>query len=187
MARVLRVGGILKVAVPDMKAMLELLNNSDNEFYAAGMLFGAGGRSSDFEQHRYGYTAKMLMRILDTLGFAKFDWWGSTLPEGANGWGALHGERIAISLNVQAEKVGSPKVPVDALYKALCERPMSSIETVLTDVFSQQMPGDAELSEAALYQRIHMQLIDAHCRIRHLENMPLWERWLRQLLHRYRS
>ena len=92
-ARVLKPGGLFKVAVPDLRLLLDMVVSGEADFHAAGLLFGVGGRVNALEQHRYAFTDKMLRRISRILGFGEFDWWDSTLPEAANGWWPLPAEQ----------------------------------------------------------------------------------------------
>ncbi len=169
MSRLLRVGGTRAVAVPDVRSLLELIVSGENDHYALGLIFGAGGRANPLEKHRYGFTARMLCRILHYLGFGDFDWWNSSMPEGANGWCRNGEDRIAISLNVKAVKKQEPFIDAAGLYTMLCRYPMASLDSMAVELITRQdeLPGD--IDEVSLYQRIHFKLIDARQRIVFLE------------------
>jgi rfaE bifunctional protein nucleotidyltransferase chain/domain len=110
-ARVLKPGGVVKIAVPDMASLLRMLLSGESAFHVMGLVYGLGGRVNTFERHRYGFTPGMLADILETLGFGEFDWWNSSLADAPNGW-APRGldERIGMSLNMQAVKIAAPMV-----------------------------------------------------------------------------
>ena len=167
MARILRPGGILRLAVPDLKLMAELIVAGHTPFFAAGMLFGLGAGTDFADRHHYGFSAEMLLPILRYLGFADFEWWNSTLPEGANGWFPHDGDKLGVSLNVRAVKAGSPLADPALLYRRLADEPMREFDSVLAEVL-ENVPAAEDLAPR-LYQRIHYQLIEARQRIAFLE------------------
>ena len=170
-ARVLKPGGILKISVPDVRLLLDMLVSGESDFHVAGLLYGVGGRTNRFEQHRYGFTEKMLRRVLAILGFGSLDWWNSTLPESANGWcPANGGAKVAISVNVAARKVGLPMADPARIYEALTRRVMDDPAAVVADMLSQEPTLACGALDVPVYQRIHFHLIDAQQRIRYLEN-----------------
>lgn len=178
-ARVLRRGGSVKIAVPDFGLLSRMLLSGGSAFHATGLIFGVGGRTHPFEKHRYGYTAGMLIDILETLGFADFQWWNSEIPDASNGW--CHGpdmERIAISLNVRAVKKGGPSVPPRALYDALKDSPLDDFVSVAARLrgLSDAVGADAHCAVPKLYQYVHFQLIEARQRIKYLEQQIDQER-----------
>jgi predicted SAM-dependent methyltransferase len=171
--RALKMGGTLKIAIPDMGLMLRmLLNSACSDFYIMGLIYGCGGRTNRFEQHRYGFTAGMLVDILETLGFSDFTWWNSNLPDGSNGWvPQAEGANVAMSLNVSCVKTTEPLVDAKALYDALARSPLTDFMTTAAKLSDERRAGAAEGFPAPrLYQRIHMQLIDARQRIAFLED-----------------
>ena len=169
MARVLKVGGVLKIAVPDLRVLLRMMESHGMPFFAAGMIFGQDGENFK-DQHHFGFTAEMLLQILKALGFSDFDWWNSTLPEGANGWRAVGQEKVAISLNIQAIKKEKPYCNPDRIYELLKNNPLEEFERILS-LEAPAAISDAQISEPMLYQRIHFKLIDATQRIAFLEKM----------------
>lgn len=170
-ARVLTPNGILKISVPDMRLLLDMLVSGESDYHAAGILFGVGGRTNQFEQHRYGFTESMLRRILALLGFGDFDWWNSSLPEGANGWCPGNGEaRVAVSLNLAARKVGSPLVDPSIVYEMLSRQPLDDPVNAAAGVLAQDSHAPLSATGIDVYQRIHFQLIEARQRIKYLED-----------------
>ena len=169
-ARVLKPGGLFKVAVPDLRLLLDMVVSGEADFHAAGLLFGVGGRVNALEQHRYAFTDKMLRRILRILGFGEFDWWDSTLPEAANGWCAVAGgAKVAISVNLAARKVAAPIADPALLFAALAARPLDDPTTVAAETVCGGEVADWAAVDAPIYQRIHFRLIDALQRIKFLE------------------
>ena len=171
MSRVTRIGGTLRIAVPDLLSLLNLMF-TESPYAAMGMIYGAGGKDNRFEQHRYGFTAFMLIEILSALGYGDFNWWGSLRPEGANGWLPHAGGKTGISLNVEGVKKTVCPFPVKKVYERLRERPMEPFGKALAECaeLSTPLPDIPQLS-AALYQKIHFQLIDARQRIGYLEQL----------------
>ena len=169
MTRILKIGGVIKIAVPDMRLLSEIIKSGSSSFFAAGMIFGAGS-TNYFDQHHYGFTAEMLIQILSALGFSDFDWWKSTLPEGANGWMYHGSEKIAVSLNIQATKQSDVTFDTGKMFELLKQFPMEEFEKVLTRL-QKITPGNSCSSNPLIYQRIHFQLIEARQRIAYLEKM----------------
>ena len=170
-ARVLKPGGVLRVSVPDVSLLLAMLVSGESDFHVAGLLYGVGGRTNRFERHRYGFTEKMLRRVLAVLGFGSFDWWNSTLPESANGWcPANGGAKVAISVNVAARKIGPPMADPARIYEALTRRTLDDPAAVVADIQGREPAPACDALEVPVYQRIRFQLVEAQQRIRDLEN-----------------
>lgn len=170
-ARVLKVGGSVQVAIPDLDLLLRMLHRGDNAFHVAGLLYGVGARYNVWEKHRYGFTQGMMISILETLGFSDFDWWNSDIPDASNGWVPQpEAEPVALSLNIRATKVAEPAVDTERLFQRLCERPLSDFLAVAGEVLAE---ADGINPNAAnppkIYQRVHYRLIEARQRIRFLE------------------
>lgn len=171
-ARVLKIGGILKVSVPDMDLMVRMLLSGDSAWHIMGLVYGVGGRENTFEQHRYGYTVGMLVDVFETLGFGEINWWHSDMSDAANGWvPRWNRPNAAISLNLSARKIGQPAVPVRPLYEELRRRPLDDFMSVASTIREAHGPQPRELSVPKLHQLIHFQLIDARQRIKYLEDM----------------
>jgi predicted SAM-dependent methyltransferase len=169
--RVLQPSGLLKVAVPDLRLLLDMLVTGEADFHAAGVLFGIVGRTNPLEQHRYAFTDRMLRRLLLMLGFGQFDWWNSDLPEAANGWSQVAGgTKVAISINLAAQKIAEPVFDPSEMFAALVERPLDDPITVVTEALGGKEIADRTVLDAPVYQRIHFQLIDALRRIKYLED-----------------
>lgn len=198
-SRVLRPNGLVKIAVPDMASLLRMLLSGESAFHVMGLIYGIGGRINTFEQHRYGFTPGMLADILETLGFGKFDWWNSNLADASNGW-APRGldERIGMSLNMQATKLGAPTVDPKDLHKELLRTPADDFLTSVARLQGQGAAGDRQSDRAVspkLLQLMHFQLIAAQQRIRYLEERSAPSAhesraepelgWLRTVLRRF--
>ena len=84
--RVLRVGGRLRLAVPDVHLLACLIAEGRSVWAATALLFGAGRQENPLEAHQYGYTRDMLLNMLRPLGFSHFYWWKHDLPDASNGW-----------------------------------------------------------------------------------------------------
>ncbi|HMK88495.1 MAG TPA: FkbM family methyltransferase [Methylocystis sp.] len=177
--RALAPGGSLKIAVPDMGLLARmLLNSSASPFHVLGLIYGCGGRQNPLERHRYGFTAGMLVDILEAMGFSEFDWWNSDLTDASNGWiPQAGGEHSALSLNIACRKTGSPAVDPQALYETLAQRPLDDFLALAADQYVREATKPApEATAPRLYQRIHMQLIEARQRIFFLEDLLTKER-----------
>lgn len=172
-SRTLKLGGSLKVAIPDIDLLTAMMKEGDNPFQAAGLLFGVGGRTNSFEQHRFGFNANMMSQILHVLGFEVKAWWNSPMPDASNGWCfTAAGNKVAISLNLHAEKVSAPLLDANRLYQILLENPLSDFYSCAAELMS---AGHGSAPEAVsvdtrLYQLIHFQLIEARQRIKYLES-----------------
>lgn len=175
-ARVLQPGGTVKIAVPDMMLLMRMLFSGESAFHVMGLIYGLGGRTNAFEAHRYGFTPGMLSDILETLGFGEFNWWNSELADASNGW-APRGldERIGMSLNMSAVKVGTPTVAPRALHEELLRTPMEDFLTVVARLQGREPPSGTSPDRAVpakLLQLMHFRLIEAQQRIRYLEGRP---------------
>lgn len=176
--RILKPDGVLKIAVPDMAALMRMLLSGESAFHVMGLIYGLGGRANSFERHRYGFAPGMLTDILEALGFGCFNWWNSCLADASNGW-APRGldERIGVSLNMQAVKVGTPTVDPKALHQELLRTPMDDFVSVVARLLGREAPGSGQADRAVapkLLQLVHFQLIEAQQRIRYLESrLPL--------------
>lgn len=172
-ARVLRIGGRLRLAVPDLGLLARFVAEGRNAWGAVGLIFGVGRLENPLEAHQYGYTRDMLVEILRSLGFDDFDWWKHDVSDASNGWMLDDaGERIAISLNLAATKVGQPTVEVPALASELMHNRLQPFGQVVARILgstSEAPPANAD-SDPVLVQRLHMALIEARMRILYLED-----------------
>jgi predicted SAM-dependent methyltransferase len=172
-ARVLRPGGRLRVAVPDLAALCAMVAEGHNAWAATALIYGVGRLENALEAHQYGYTRGMLISILRSLGFTNFDWWKHDLPDASNGW--MHADdsgRIAISLNISAVKTGEALVPPDRMLARLMVNRMRPFDEVLAEAIGEhgdEASPDAE-NQPLLVQRLHMSLIEARMRILYLED-----------------
>jgi predicted SAM-dependent methyltransferase len=170
--RILQQGGVLRIAIPDVTALLEQIKSADTDFYAMGLIYGVGGRENDLEVHRYGFTQRMLIDILDVFGYSDYSWWNSPIADASNGWIPLsESHKAGISLNVQARKTKEPSIDPDSLYRALLNNPLQSFRlAVRNHLISDYHLHDTSLfSNAVVYQDIHFRLIEAMQRIKFLE------------------
>jgi predicted SAM-dependent methyltransferase len=187
LGRVLRVGGRLKLSLPDMGMLSSMVLRGTSDFHAMALIFGVGGRTNKFEAHRFGYTAGMLTDMLTSLGFGEFDWWKWDVHDASNGWAPRPmGHHMAISLNVAATKMTAPAADPKLIHASLIETPMDDFLDVVARVVGREVPRPAP-AWPALAQQIHFQLIEARRRIHDLEDqMPRW-RFMRSILLRGRQ
>ena len=169
-SRILKPNGILRISVPDLKLLLQMMLSGESDFHAAGLLFGMGGRENPFEMHRYGFTEEMLREILLILGFSKFSWWETDRSEGSAGWCYGKSDKVAISLNLEAVKVSDPIVPAAKLYDKLLQNPLEDPRSLLSNIIDDNCEMELPHNEdPSIYQRIHFLLIEAKQRIKYLE------------------
>lgn len=176
-ARVLRMGGRLRVAVPDLAALAAMIAEGHNVWSATALIYGVGRLENKLEAHQYGYTRGMLISVLRSLGFSNFDWWKHDLPDASNGW--MHGDgdgRVGISLNILAEKMREPTVPPERLLSRLMANRMRPFDEVLAEEVGDLAEELAAEADPLLTQRLHMALIDARMRIQYLEHALAQER-----------
>lgn len=171
MARVLKVGGVLKISVPDMSMYARMLLSGDNSFHVMSVIFGLGGRTNVHQAHRFGYTPGMLCEITDLLGCGKFDWFNMRdVQDSSGGWMPRAGNaNIAEAMNFSCVKLGKPAIPPDALYKALLENPLKDILQVAADLKADLGVIQGEHASASLYQMIHYKYLVSVQRGLHLE------------------
>lgn len=158
-ARVLKVGGTLKVAVPDMEIYARLLLEGQNPWHVTRSIYGAHFMTPGGPQgHHHGYTKRMLLDVLTILGFDDFDVWSSNYPEAANGW--LHaedGEQLAMSLNVVGLKKGPPLVDLHRLVEACAQKPFEPPMKLVREMMTEGDPPN--FPDALLYQKLHVKYI----------------------------
>jgi SAM-dependent methyltransferase len=171
--RVLRPGGVLRIAVPDLGLLARLVCEGRNPWVATGLMFGVGRLENALEAHQYGYTRDMLLGMLRVLGMGAFDWWKHDMPDASNGWMRDDAEgRIAISLNMLSRKTGEPVMDPGQLYHALLADRLAPFDQVVATLVAGRTEDVPALEDAdpMLTQRLHMMLIDARMRIQYLEN-----------------
>jgi predicted SAM-dependent methyltransferase len=181
-ARVLRVGGTLKVSVPDMRLLCSLIDQGINVSHCIGMIYGTGRISDPLEAHQYGFTRELLVEMLHVLGFDSFDTWESEVPDASNGWLYLvNGERVAVSLNVSAIKRRAPLVDTSLLLKELARDPLAPFMCSVREIASESPDVSVDIDIAAVtQQRLFFKLIEARQRIAHLERTP-WQKLRRKI------
>ena len=147
-----------------------MMLSGDSSYCAIGMIYGVGGRTNKFEQHRYGYTCGMLVEILETLGFGKFNWWHSA-GRRSERMATSHGGLSHCSADwLAAINTRDPLVSARAVYKAPCENPLGDflgIAAQFVDGKISKVAGDSEV--ARLYQLVHYRLIEARQWVKYLE------------------
>lgn len=168
--RVLKVGGTLKIAVPDMALLGALLARGENVWTVMNSIYGAHWLTPGGPQgHHFGWTYPMLTEVLHVLGFGQFQHWSSELPEAANGWlYSGNGEKVALSLNVQATKLREPLLDPQELRRAIRNVIMKSFSEFVDDLTHGQLR--AIPSEDPIYaQKLHFRLIEEVMKNRAME------------------
>jgi predicted SAM-dependent methyltransferase len=164
--RVLKVGGTIKIAVPDMEIYAHfILKGHDLSSVMNAIYGGHWVKEGGPQGHHFGYTRRMLVEVLSVMGFAQFDTWRSDLPvEAANTW--MFGEnqeRLGISLNVSAVKQGEPVVDIVALahrirYHDIKESFMVLVRSILVD--ETKLTGISDI-DTVLFQRLNYKFLEA--------------------------
>jgi hypothetical protein len=173
-ARLLKRGGVLKLAVPDMELFAAMLTNGQNPFHVMEMIYGAHWLAPGGPQgHHFGFTKPMLVEILTVLGFSNFDWWNSEQPEAANGWlYADNAEQIGLSINIAVTKESDPLVSVPLLARHIRDRIGQPFMRVVRDLCSEpiEVPTPQKI-DAMLFQRLHFKVLEERQRVKHLQNL----------------
>lgn len=108
--RVLKVGGILRIAVPDLEAVINLYNRDPENIYLIfGLLYG--GQTNELDYHKFGFTFTTLSDTLASLGFEsikRYDTWeflGEDLDDYSKSY-LPHMDRngTLVSLNIKCKK-----------------------------------------------------------------------------------
>lgn len=71
--RVLREGGILRLAVPDLDAVVAHYDPADPETFLAGIYEAHSSRRSGSSRHRWQYNARSLEALLRRVGFGQVE------------------------------------------------------------------------------------------------------------------
>lgn len=172
-SRILKYDGVLRIAVPDVMALLQQIKSSDSDFFAMGLIYGVGGRDNSLEVHRFGFTQRMLIDILDVLGFSSYSWWSSPVADASNGWiPTVESHRSGISLNVQCRKVSEPIINTSRMFGFLLDNPLQNFRLASRKCLLANDSGDISFSDnVVVYQDLHYQLIEANQRIKFLEDV----------------
>lgn len=166
-ARVLKPGGVIKIAVPDMEIYADFLLNGHNPFVTMMGVYGAHAPhwgEDPPQAHHFGYTRRMLVQILAVLGFGEFDFWRSELPEAANTWTyGENQERVGVSLNLSGMKKREPLLDIAALCemirnRGITESFMVTVRQVLTDAGT--LTGIDEI-DGMLFQKLNYKYLEA--------------------------
>lgn len=172
-ARVLTIGGELKISVPDMKMLCSLVAQGVNPSHCIGMIYGTERWHNPLEAHQYGFTRETLTEMLHVLGFDDFDTWESDLGDASTGWLYLvNGEKIAVSLNISAKKIREPLVDCEKLIATLSNDLLAPFMSAVRETASEPngLPSLDSDIVATTQQRLLFKLIDARQRIAYLEN-----------------
>ncbi|WP_018291147.1 methyltransferase domain-containing protein [Verrucomicrobium sp. 3C] len=170
MVRILKVGGQLKISVPDMALYARRLIAGDNSFHLMAVIYGVGGRVNSHQAHRFGYTPGMLCDLAELLGCGKFDWFDMNgFQDAAGGWMPRAAGPMAEALNFCCTKLGAPPVPPDDLYKAMVAQPMTDPLVLAGECKAGSGVAHAEAEAPSLYQRLHYKYTDLLMRCKQLE------------------
>jgi predicted SAM-dependent methyltransferase len=172
-ARVIKVGGIMRIAVPDMALLARMLANETNPWHAMGSIYGGHWATPGGPQgHHYGYTHRMLIEVLTVLGFHNFKHWNTDLPEAANGWLYLdNGEQVALSINVSGIKKTAPLVDIQTLFHRIRYQDiLQPFMRVVRDIAMEEieLPDQREI-DSEIFQSLHMKYLNEHQRTKVLE------------------
>lgn len=106
--RVLKIGGILRLAVPNFRALFDIYAETKDLRSILGPLMG--GQSDPYNFHYCAYDRKSLTELLETAGFRHIRTWDPLLADhhdfqdtSAMTWPSRDG-RLPISLNIEAVK-----------------------------------------------------------------------------------
>ena len=166
-ARVIRLGGTIRIAVPDMEIYAHFLLNGHNPFVAMTDIYGAHWPhwgEDEPQAHHFGYTRRMLTQILAVMGFKDFDFWRSHLPEAANTW--THGEnqeRVGVSLNLSGIKNSGPLLDITTLCQRLRNQKTteSFMVTVRQSLIGQEQLTGLDEIDAVLFQKLNFKYLEA--------------------------
>ena len=109
-ARVLKVGGILKIAVPDFEWVVKQYGEPvDDKRHALLRAFVMGGQTDEYDHHRSTWTRAKLTMLMESAGLREITDWKSEIEDCAS---------LDVSLNLQGvkrEKAVLPEVKVSAV------------------------------------------------------------------------
>jgi predicted SAM-dependent methyltransferase len=172
-ARVLQVGGKIRISVPDMAVLANLLSRGENAWHVMANIYGGHWATPGGPQgHHFGYTWNMLVDLLTVAGFGDFDHWNTFFREAANGWlYAENGERIGLSINIEGTKKSEPMVDIPQLVDHLRHRHiMQPLMMVIREIISESTDVPViENPDPQLIQLLHFKLIEQRIRNRDLE------------------
>ena len=140
-ARVLKVGGTIKLSVPDMRLLGEMLRKQENAWHVMANIYGGHWATPGGPQgHHFGYTWSMLVDVLTVLGFDELDHWNTFFREAANGWlYTENGEQIGLSVNLSGVKKTAPSVDIPTLVDHIRHKDlMQPLMVVVRELLSTQ-------------------------------------------------
>jgi predicted SAM-dependent methyltransferase len=163
--RVLKIGGTLRIAVPDMEIYAHFLLNGHDAHSTMMDIYGAHWAGEGGPQgHHFGYTRRMLSQILAVMGFADLSVWRSDFPEAANTWTyGENQEKIGVSLNISGVKRSSaPLVDIPSLahhirYRDIKEPFMVAVRRILAD--EAKLTGIDDL-DAVVFQKMNFRFLE---------------------------
>jgi FkbM family methyltransferase len=149
LVRVLKIGGTLKISVPDIASFAQ----------------------HKVEKHRFGYTASMLCELLQILGCGNFDWMSPQRIEDSSGaWTSRwKNNNVAEILSLSCRKIGLPLVPSEEMFKRLCQEPFEELLGIAASVKQEQCPLPGGPFAPLHDQRILFELLKTGQRIKFLE------------------
>jgi predicted SAM-dependent methyltransferase len=110
-AKLLKPGGLMRIAVPDLEAVFEHYAIHQNLPIVTGLLYG--GQTTPLDYHQIGFTLRTLSDLMNKAGLKnarRYDW-REFLPAGADDYSRSYLPHLdfengkLMSLNVVAEKV----------------------------------------------------------------------------------
>ena len=109
MKRVLKVGGVLRLSVPDLDKLIEVYNASDNDINAISHQL-MGGQDHEYNIHYSVFNHQRLTELLKEVGFQKVVTWDPDncryhdFKDRASRKISVNGREYMISLNLEAVK-----------------------------------------------------------------------------------
>lgn len=145
--RVLKPGGTLKLAVPDMRkiaAKLAVKNEAADDMYLLAMIYGSQDYETNF--HQWGYTEEVLRTAMYAAGIGFVKPWQAFIPDCCS--------HNPCSLNLEGQKRWFPKLENPKVCLVLCQPRItfSGHEKSLVD-FANKFKFDIQPSMGAFWDR----------------------------------
>lgn len=128
--KILRVGGILRIAVPDFEAVVNMYNQDVSQLYTSllGLLYG--GQRNTYDYHTITFDLHNIKILLHEIGFVDIERyaWQDFLPDGYDDYSRCylpHGDITngkLMSLNITAKKVSSPTLSNQQLLEIITKK-----------------------------------------------------------------
>lgn len=109
MKRILKVGGVLRLSVPDFDRLIEVYNDSDKDINAISRQL-MGGQADKYSTHYCVFNRRHLSDLLREAGFGKVISWNPenylhhNFKDKASKTRSINGKEYPISLNLEAIK-----------------------------------------------------------------------------------